>query len=147
MEATTSKRTAPKAAAAEPKAPKAVLAIAGSDPSGGAGIQADIKTMLANGVYAMSAVTALTAQNTRGVIGLTDHLCRFLHAFFRGNLSARQHFCTGRERRNGFTENGSIIQTPTGPGVRFPAPSLLIWPKGMSWIWRWREQKNIFPEL
>lgn len=46
-----------------------------------------------------------------------------------------------------FTENGSIIQTPTEPGVPFPAPSLLIWPKGMSWIWRWREQKNIFPEL
>ncbi|MBQ8698504.1 MAG: bifunctional hydroxymethylpyrimidine kinase/phosphomethylpyrimidine kinase, partial [Schwartzia sp.] len=40
-----------------------VLSIAGSDSSGGAGIQADIKTALANGVYAMSAVTALTAQN------------------------------------------------------------------------------------
>ena len=46
---------------------KAVLTIAGSDSSGGAGIQADIKTMLANGVYAMSAITALTAQNTLGV--------------------------------------------------------------------------------
>ncbi len=46
---------------------KKVLTIAGSDSSGGAGIQADIKTMLANGVYAMSAVTALTAQNTTGV--------------------------------------------------------------------------------
>ena len=67
MEATTSKRTAPKAAAAEPKAPKAVLAIAGSDPSGGAGIQADLKTMITNGVYGMSAITALTAQNTTGV--------------------------------------------------------------------------------
>ena len=43
------------------------LTIAGSDCSGGAGIQADIKTMLANGVYAMSAITALTAQNTTGV--------------------------------------------------------------------------------
>ena len=41
---------------------RTVLTIAGSDSSGGAGIQADIKTMLANGVYAMSAVTALTAQ-------------------------------------------------------------------------------------
>ena len=41
---------------------KAVLTIAGSDSSGGAGIQADIKTMLANGVYAMSAITALTAK-------------------------------------------------------------------------------------
>ncbi len=46
---------------------KTVLTIAGSDSGGGAGIQADIKTMLANGVFAMSAVTALTAQNTTGV--------------------------------------------------------------------------------
>lgn len=46
---------------------KKVLTIAGSDSSGGAGIQADIKTMLAHGVYAMSAITALTAQNTLGV--------------------------------------------------------------------------------
>ena len=46
---------------------KKVLTIAGSDCSGGAGIQADIKTMTANGVYAMSAITALTAQNTTGV--------------------------------------------------------------------------------
>ena len=46
---------------------KKVLSIAGSDCSGGAGIQADLKTMLANGVYGMSAITSLTAQNTQGV--------------------------------------------------------------------------------
>ena len=51
---------------------KKVLTIAGSDSSGGAGIQADIKTMLANGVYAMSAVTALTAQNTTGLRGILE---------------------------------------------------------------------------
>lgn len=51
---------------------KTVLTIAGSDSSGGAGIQADIKTMLSNGVYAMSAVTALTAQNTVGVTGIME---------------------------------------------------------------------------
>lgn len=51
---------------------RTALTIAGSDPSGGAGIQADIKTMLANGVYAMSAITALTAQNTTGVTGIME---------------------------------------------------------------------------
>lgn len=47
-----------------------VLSIAGSDCSGGAGIQADIKTILANGCYAMTAITSLTAQNTMGVHGI-----------------------------------------------------------------------------
>lgn len=45
---------------------KTVLTIAGSDCSGGAGIQADIKTITMHGAYAMSAITALTAQNTTG---------------------------------------------------------------------------------
>ncbi len=49
---------------------KTVLSIAGSDPSGGAGIQADIKTIEAHGVYGMSVITALTAQNTLGVTGV-----------------------------------------------------------------------------
>lgn len=57
---------------------KAVLTIAGSDSSGGAGIQADIKTMMANGVYAMSAITALTAQNTLGVSGILETAPEFL---------------------------------------------------------------------
>lgn len=47
-----------------------ILSIAGSDPSGGAGIQADIKAISATGGYAMAALTALTAQNTRGVTGV-----------------------------------------------------------------------------
>lgn len=47
-----------------------VLSIAGSDPSGGAGIQADIKAISANGAYAMAVITALTAQNTQGVSGV-----------------------------------------------------------------------------
>jgi hydroxymethylpyrimidine/phosphomethylpyrimidine kinase len=47
-----------------------VLIVAGSDPSGGAGIQADIKTVTALGGYAMTAITALTAQNTLGVFGV-----------------------------------------------------------------------------
>lgn len=51
---------------------KVVLTIAGSDSSGGAGIQADLKTMISNGVYGMSVITALTAQNTTGVTGILD---------------------------------------------------------------------------
>ena len=54
------------------------VTIAGSDSSGGAGIQADIKTMMANGVYAMSAITALTAQNTTGVMGILNATPEFL---------------------------------------------------------------------
>ena len=65
---------------------KTALTIAGSDSSGGAGIQADIKTMTANGVYAMSAITALTAQNTTGVTGIMevtpDFLAKQLDAVF-----------------------------------------------------------------
>lgn len=54
------------------------LTIAGSDSSGGAGIQADIKTMTTNGVYAMSAITALTAQNTTGVTDIMEVTPKFL---------------------------------------------------------------------
>lgn len=65
---------------------KTALTIAGSDSSGGAGIQADIKTMTMNGVFAMSAVTALTAQNTTGVSGILestpDFLARQIDAVF-----------------------------------------------------------------
>lgn len=57
---------------------KKVLTIAGSDSGGGAGIQADIKTMTMNGVFAMSAVTALTAQNTTGVQGIYEVTPEFL---------------------------------------------------------------------
>ena len=57
---------------------KIALTIAGSDCSGGAGIQADLKTMTMNGVYAMSAITALTAQNTTGVMGIQETTPDFL---------------------------------------------------------------------
>lgn len=59
---------------------RTVLTIAGSDASGGAGIQADIKTMTTNGVFAMSAITVLTAQNTMGVRGVLEVTPAFLAA-------------------------------------------------------------------
>ena len=58
---------------------RTALSIAGSDCSGGAGIQADLKTMTMNGVYAMSAITALTAQNTTGVTGILEVSPDFLN--------------------------------------------------------------------
>lgn len=57
---------------------RTALSIAGSDSSGGAGIQADMKTMTMNGVYAMTAITALTAQNTTGVQGIAEVSSDFL---------------------------------------------------------------------
>lgn len=65
---------------------KTALTIAGSDSSGGAGVQADIKTMTMNGVFATSAITALTAQNTTGVTGISevspDFLAKQIDAVF-----------------------------------------------------------------
>ena len=57
---------------------KAVLSIAGSDSSGGAGIQADLKTMTVHGVFGMTAITALTAQNTTGVTAIQESSPEFL---------------------------------------------------------------------
>ena len=57
---------------------KTALSIAGSDSCGGAGVQADIKTMTVHGVYAMSAITALTAQNTTGVYEVCETTPDFL---------------------------------------------------------------------
>lgn len=66
---------------------KKVLTIAGSDSSGGAGIQADLKTFAAHNVYGMSAITAITAQNTQGVIGIenisTDIVEKQIDAIFQ----------------------------------------------------------------
>ncbi len=64
--------------AAEKKRYPTVLTIAGSDSGGGAGIQADIKAISANGCYALSVITALTAQNTTGVLGVHPVPARFV---------------------------------------------------------------------
>ena len=61
-----------------------ILTIAGSDPSGGAGIQADLKAIAANGAYGMSAITALTSQNTRSVGGI----CEVPAAFVKDQIIA-----------------------------------------------------------
>jgi hydroxymethylpyrimidine/phosphomethylpyrimidine kinase len=60
------------------EAPDHELSNAGSDPSGGAGIQADLKTFCAFGVYGMAVITSLTAQNTRGVTAIHDPPAEFV---------------------------------------------------------------------
>ncbi len=85
---------------------KRVLTIAGSDSSGGAGIQADLKTMACLGVYGMSAVTALTAQNTMGVSGVLEASPEFV---------AQQLDCVFRDIRPdavkiGMVSNAAIIR-------------------------------------
>lgn len=101
---------------------KTVLTVAGSDCSGGAGIQADIKTMCANGVYGMSAITALTAQNTTGVRAIQESTPEFLaeqlNAIFEdifpdavkiGMVSSKELICTIGERLRYFKAKNIVV--------------------------------------
>ena len=81
---------------------KIALTIAGSDSGGGAGIQADIKTMLANGVYATSAITAMTAQNTTGVSGIMNSTPDFL---------AQQLDCVFNDLRPDAVKTGMVSES------------------------------------
>lgn len=83
------------------------LTIAGSDSCGGAGIQADIKTMTANGVYAMSAITALTAQNTTGVSDIYEVSPEFLEA----QMEAIFEDITPDAIKIGMVSSGELIKT------------------------------------
>ena len=83
------------------------LTIAGSDSCGGAGIQADIKTMTANGVYAMSAITALTAQNTTGVSDIYEVSPEFLEA----QMKAIFEDITPDAIKIGMVSSGELIKT------------------------------------
>lgn len=103
---------------------RTALTIAGSDSSGGAGIQADIKTMLANGVYAMSAITALTAQNTTGVAGIMEVSPEFL---------ASQLDCIFTDIRPdavkiGMVSSGALIEVIAEKLVEYRAENVVIDP-------------------
>ena len=100
------------------------LTIAGSDSSGGAGIQADIKTMTANGVYAMSAVTALTAQNTTGVTGIMEVTPEFL---------AEQLDCIFTDIypdavKTGMVSSSGLIEVIAGKLRQYQAKNLVVDP-------------------
>ena len=85
---------------------KKVLTIAGSDCSGGAGIQADLKTMLANGVYGMSVITALTAQNTMGVRAV-EHLSS---EFLKAQIDAVFEDITPDAVKTGMIPSGELVR-------------------------------------
>ncbi len=85
---------------------KTALSIAGTDPSGGAGIQADIKTMTMNGVYAMSAITAMVAQNTTGVRSIQESS----PAFLREQLDAVFEDITPDAVKIGMVSSAALIR-------------------------------------
>lgn len=103
---------------------KKVLTIAGSDCSGGAGIQADIKTITAHKMYAMSAVTALTAQNTLGVYGIFEATPEFV---------GQQLDCIFTDIRPdavkiGMVSNASIIEIIATKLIEYRAENIVIDP-------------------
>lgn len=103
---------------------KTALTIAGSDSGGGAGIQADIKTMMANGVYAMSAITALTAQNTTKVADIMEVTPQFL---------AEQLDCIFTDIRpdavkTGMVASADLIRTIAGKLMEYQAENIVVDP-------------------
>lgn len=103
---------------------KTALTIAGSDSSGGAGIQADIKTMTMNGVYAMSAITALTAQNTTGVTGIMEVSAEFLDEQMDNIFTDIFPDAV----KIGMVSSESLIKTITDKLVRYKAKNIVIDP-------------------
>ena len=101
-----------------------VLTIAGSDSSGGAGIQADLKTFLANGVYGMSAVTALTAQNTTGVTAIQEAPPEFLAA----ELDAVFTDIPPRAVKVGMVASAALIEVIAAKLQGYHAPHVVVDP-------------------
>ncbi len=103
---------------------KSVLSIAGSDCSGGAGIQADIKTITVHGMYAMSVITALTAQNTTGVYGIQEASPEFV---------ALQLDCVFQDIRPdavkiGMVSNSRIIEIIADKLLEYQAENVVVDP-------------------
>jgi hydroxymethylpyrimidine/phosphomethylpyrimidine kinase len=103
---------------------KKALTIAGSDSSGGAGIQADLKTFMAFGVYGMSAITALTAQNTAGVQGIVDISPDFVREQIRSVMTD-----IGTDAaKTGMLSNAAIVKAVAEAVSEFRIPNLVVDP-------------------
>lgn len=103
---------------------KHVLSIAGSDSSGGAGIQADLKTITAHGMYGMTAITSLTAQNTTGVYGVYDADASFIE----NQLDCIFNDILPDAVKIGMLSNKSIIEAIAGKLKEFNATNIVIDP-------------------
>lgn len=103
---------------------KTALTIAGSDCSGGAGIQADLKTMTAHHVYGMSAITALTAQNTTGVFGISEVTPEFLAA----QLDAIFTDITPDAVKIGMVSSADLIQVISDKLKQYQAKHIVVDP-------------------
>jgi hydroxymethylpyrimidine/phosphomethylpyrimidine kinase len=103
---------------------RTALTIAGSDPGGGAGIQADLKTFAALGVYGMSAVTAITVQNTKGVVGvspLAADLVRAQIAAIAGDIAIHA-------TKVGMLATAAIVEAVAGAILQFDLPLVVVDP-------------------
>ncbi|MEN8148752.1 MAG: bifunctional hydroxymethylpyrimidine kinase/phosphomethylpyrimidine kinase [Planctomycetota bacterium] len=100
------------------------LTIAGSDPSGGAGIQADLKTFHAQGVYGMAVITSLTAQNTRGVTGIEN----VSPGFVREQLETLFDDCRVDAAKTGMLASPDIIDAVADAGGGHLAGKLVVDP-------------------
>ncbi len=103
---------------------RTALSIAGSDSSGGAGIQADLKTMTMNGVFAMSAITALTAQNTTGVTGIMEVTPEFLKA----QIDAVFEDIRPDAVKIGMVSSGALIETIAERLQKYEAANIVVDP-------------------
>ena len=106
------------------KTMKTALTIAGSDCSGGAGIQADIKAMTMNGVYAMSAITALTAQNTTGVSAIMN----VTPEFFRKQMEAIFEDIRPDAVKIGMVSSAELIKEIATQLKRYKAENIVLDP-------------------
>ena len=106
------------------KKPPVALTIAGSDSSGGAGIQADLKTFHALGVYGMSAVTALTAQNTEGVTGIFTVTPEFVAE----QIATTVGDIPPDAVKTGMLANRGVVAAVAEAADRFDFPALIVDP-------------------